>query len=152
ASLLGCSADETASLGFPLETVPLVITEVAQSTLYGGTTADKVEVYCTAAGGCSAYKVCDTTASGASCSALQSALGAQQRAVVSRGTSITTSDQVWLADSAGIELTGTRVGPFDCANGSSQSRADCSIASFGACAAPNLGQSAGTCAPGDFPE
>src|SRR5215510_12309183 len=116
----------------PLDTVPLIITEVAQSTLYGGTTADKVEVFCTNADDCSAYKVCDTTATGSSCSALQAALRAQQRAVVSRGTSITTTDEVWLADSAGVELTGTRVGPFACGSGLSQSRADCSIAAFGA--------------------
>lgn len=43
-----------------LETAALVITEVAQSTDYGGTTTDKVEVYCTTATGCSSFKVCDS--------------------------------------------------------------------------------------------
>ena len=141
--------DEVATARAALETVPLVITEVAQSTLYGGTTADKVEVYCTSAGGCAAYKVCDTNTS---CSATQAALGAHQRAVVSRGTFITTTDEVWLADGAGTELGGTRVGPFNCGSGLSQSRADCSIAAFAACASPTLGASSGTCANGDFPE
>ena len=136
-----------------LETVPLVVTEVAQATAYDGTTGDKIEVFCARAAGCGAFKVCDpTTSGGASCSALQPALGAGQRAVVSRGSSVTTADQVWLGDTAGAELTGTRVGPFACANGESQSRADCSVAAFGPCAAPNLGASSGTCAPGDFPE
>src|SRR5262245_47494854 len=121
ASLAACTGDITGggqerpavSVGAvrsALETVPLIITEVAQSRLYGGSTADKVAVFCTAAGGCASYKVCDTTASGGSCSALQPALGSGQRAVVSRGTSITTSDDVWLADSAGAELANTRVG------------------------------------------
>lgn len=135
------------------ETVPLIITEVAQSTVYGGSTSDKVEVFCTNASGCSGFKVCDPASTGlASCSALQPALGANQRAVVARGTNITTTDQVWLTDSSGTELAGTRVGPFSCANGQSQSRGDCSIVGFGACGAPNLGASSGTCAPGDFPE
>jgi hypothetical protein len=137
----------------PLETVPLIITELAQSTTYDGATGDKVEVFCTSAGGCSAFKVCDpTSGGGSSCSALQSALGAGQRAVVSRGSNVTATDQVWLADNAGAELAGTRVGPFACANGESQSRADCSVAAFAPCAAPNLGVSSGTCAAGDFPE
>ena len=153
--LIGCGArDPDGEPGFSpivaaLETVPLIITEVAQSTAHGGTTADKVEVFCSAAGGCASYKVCDT---GSSCSATQPALGAQQRAVVSRGSSITVTDQVWLADASGAELGGTRVGPFNCGSGLSQGRADCSIASFGACAGPTLGASAGSCAPGDFPE
>src|SRR5262245_17559732 len=135
-----------------LETVPLIITEVAQSTTYGGSTADKVEVFCTSASGCSSFKVCDTSGSGGACSALQTALGSGQRAVVSRGTSITTTDEVWLADSAGAELTGTRVGPFPCASGQSASRIDCSIGAFAACATPNLGSTSGACAAGDFPE
>jgi phosphatidylserine/phosphatidylglycerophosphate/cardiolipin synthase-like enzyme len=140
------------SLQSPLETVPLIVTELAQNTTYGGTTADKVEVYCSSASGCSSFKVCDTAPSGSSCSAVQAALGYGGRAVVSRGTSITTTDEVWLADSSGVELPSTRVGPFNCGSGTSESRADCSIASFGACGTPNLGASAGTCAPGDFPE
>lgn len=130
----------------------LVITEVAQSTTYGGSTADKVEVLCGAASGCAAFKVCDTAPSGAACSALQPALAAGQRAVVSRGTSVTTTDEVWLADSTGAELDGTRVGPFGCANGSSRARLDCSLASFADCAAPSLGASSGACDPNDFPE
>ena len=143
---------DLATVASALETVPLIITEVAQSTSYGGSTADKVEVYCSNAAGCAAYKVCDTAASGGSCSALQPALGAQQRAVISRGTGITTSDQVWLADGTGGELGGTRVGPFNCGSGLGQARADCSIAAFGECSAPGLGASSGTCAAGDFPE
>src|SRR5690349_6087033 len=105
-----------------LETLPLIVTEVAQSAAYGGSTADKVEVLCTSASGCGAFKICDTSGSGSACSAVQTALGSGQRAVVSRGTSITTTDEVWLADSAGTELSGTRVGPFPCASGQSESR------------------------------
>jgi phosphatidylserine/phosphatidylglycerophosphate/cardiolipin synthase-like enzyme len=154
-ALAGCGASrEPGRAGrHKLETVPLVITEVAQGTAHEGTTGDKVEVFCGRVGGCTAFKVCDSAAGGgASCSALQPALGAGLRAVVSRGSSVTTTDEVWLGDTAGIELQGTRTGPFACANGESQSRADCSIAVFGPCGAPNLGASSGTCAPGDFPE
>ena len=73
----GCGAapSAVAEQHAALENVPLIISEVAQSTSYGGTTADKVEVYCTASGGCTGYKVCDTISGGSSCSALQSALG-----------------------------------------------------------------------------
>src|SRR5689334_21328900 len=74
ASLAGCAGarEPGRSLNTQLETVPLVITEVAQGTAYDGTTGDKVEVFCTSAGGCSAFKVCDPTTSGTtSCSALQ---------------------------------------------------------------------------------
>jgi len=46
-----------ATRGQALDAVPLIITEVAQSTAFSGTTADKAEVYCTSAGGCAAYKV-----------------------------------------------------------------------------------------------
>jgi len=157
AALPACAPDDAAlepvaGARRGLETVPLVITEVAQSTAYGGTTADKVEVYCGSASGCAAFKVCDTAASGGSCSATQPALPALQHAVISRGTGITTSDQVWLADGAGVELADTRVGPFNCASGQSQARPDCSEAPFGACAAPELGSSSGTCIGGDFPE
>ena len=155
ALLASCGAplEPSRSVRTKLETLPLVITEMAQATPYDGTTGDKVEVFCTNAGGCSAFKVCDpTTGGGSSCSAVQPALGAGQRAVISRGSNVTTADQVWLADNAGTELAGTRVGPFACGNGESQSRADCSIAVFGACAAPNLGASSGTCTAGDFPE
>jgi phosphatidylserine/phosphatidylglycerophosphate/cardiolipin synthase-like enzyme len=148
----GSSAAPLGSRTSALETVPLIITEVAQSTAYGGATADKVEVFCTSASGCGAYKVCDTSGSGGACSAVQTALGSGQRAVVSRGTSITTTDEVWLADAAGVELAGTRVGPFACAAGASEARMDCSIGAFGSCGAPNLGASSGTCAAGDFPE
>jgi phosphatidylserine/phosphatidylglycerophosphate/cardiolipin synthase-like enzyme len=154
-ALVGCagSREPGRALKNPLESVPLVITEVAQGTAYDGTTGDKVEVFCTSAGGCSAFKVCDpTTSGGASCSALQPALAAGQRAVVSRGNNVTSADPVWLGDTAGAELAATRVGPFACVNGESQSRADCSVALFGPCAAPNLGASSGTCAAGDFPE
>lgn len=128
------------------------MTEVAQSTAFGGVTADKVEVYCAAPTGCIAFKVCDSAAAQSSCSALQPALAAGGRAVVSRGSSITTNDDVFLADASGAELPGTRVGPFACGPGLSQSRADCAAASFSTCAAPTLGASAGACAPGDFAE
>lgn len=130
----------------------LVVTEVAQSTAYAGSTADKVEVFCGAAGGCGAFKVCDSAASGATCSALQGALGAGQRAVVSRGTSITTTDEVWLTDANGSELAGTRVGPFACASGSSEARLDCAAATFGSCGTPALGTSSGACDPATLPE
>jgi len=128
------------------------VTEVAQSTPYAGSTADKVEVLCAAPGGCSAFKVCDTAPGGAACSALQAALGSGQRVVVSRGTSITATDEVWLADASGGELAGTRVGPFACASGNSAARLDCAGAAFASCAAPNLGVSAGACDPADLPE
>ncbi|HET9953050.1 MAG TPA: phospholipase D-like domain-containing protein, partial [Polyangiaceae bacterium] len=141
-----------------LETVSLFITEVAQAapgqsgTTGSASNADRVEVFCSGAAGCSAYKVCDTSVGGTACSALQPALASKQRAVVSRGSNITTSDQVWLADASGLELAGTRVGPFDCGSGSSQTRSDCSIAPFSACGAPNLGSSSGSCSNGSFPE
>jgi phosphatidylserine/phosphatidylglycerophosphate/cardiolipin synthase-like enzyme len=124
----------------------LFISEVAQDASYGGSSADKVEVFCSAANGCDAYKICDSAPSGTSCSALQPALAAGARAVVSRGTSITISDQVWLSDAGGNELSGTRVGPFACAAAQSQARNDCANASFGACAAPSLGAGSGSCA------
>jgi hypothetical protein len=125
----------------------LFISEVGQNASYGGSSADKVEVYCSAAAGCSGYKVCDTAPSGSACSALQSALATGARAVVSRGSSITSSDEVWLTDGAGSELAGTRVGPFACGDAQSQARNDCASASFGACAAPGLGASSGACQP-----
>ncbi len=130
----------------------LFVTEVAQSTAYAGSTADKVELLCGASGGCSAFKVCDTAPGGETCSALQAALGSGQRAVVSRGTSITTTDEVWLADASGNELAATRVGPFACAGGNSQARLDCSAAAFASCATPNLGVSSGACDPAQLPE
>ena len=148
---LACASDddvvglETAEL----ETVPLIITEVAQSTSFAGSTADKVEVFCTGTTVCPAFRVCDT---GTACSALQNALSPNQRVVVSRGTSITTTDFVWLADSASRELSGTRVGPFNCGTGQSKKRQDCSAQIFGACGAPGLGASSGSCIPGQTPE
>lgn len=151
-SACGPSFERSPTHTATLESVPLIVTEVAQSTPFGSSTADKVEVYCANAAGCTAFKVCDSAGSGASCSALQPALASGARSVVSRGSSITTSDQVWLADAAGVELPGTRVGPFGCDSGASQSRADCSIAVFGACGVPTLGASSGSCAAGDFPE
>ena len=135
-----------------LETVAAIVTEVAQSTDFGGAVADKVEVYCTNTNGCPAFRVCDTSPSGSSCSALQPAMTGQQRVVVSRGANITATDQVWLVDSDAVERAGTRVGPFACAAGTSQSRIDCSIGAFGACAAHTLGASVGSCTAGDFPE
>ncbi len=148
----GASPERATPARASLETLPLIVTEVAQATAYAGSTADKVEVFCTSAAGCGAFRVCDSSPSGASCSALQTALAKGQRVVVSRGASITTEDQVWLLDANGNELAGTRVGPFPCLNGQAQSRADCSIAAFAACAAPSLGESSGSCANGDFPE
>jgi phosphatidylserine/phosphatidylglycerophosphate/cardiolipin synthase-like enzyme len=152
--LAGCTGS-TESVGqepvgrsvHPLDSVALVITEVAQSTSYGGSTADKLEVLCTHPSGCAGYKVCDTASGGSACSALQPALGAQQRAVISRGTNITTTDEVWLTDSNGVEISGTRVGPFACTSGLSQARPDCSTAPFSACGTPDLGSTAGACGP-----
>lgn len=132
-----------------LETVSLIITEVAQATDYGATPADKVEVYCTTASGCASFKVCDT---GSSCSAIQPSLGAHARTVVSRGSLITNTDQIWLANSSGAEIPDTRVGPFPCPASQSQSRPDWPIAAFAACAGSGLGESAGQCNAGDFPE
>jgi phosphatidylserine/phosphatidylglycerophosphate/cardiolipin synthase-like enzyme len=159
--LLGCGAESrvlqagdserVGRAASALDSVALIITEVAQSVAYGGSTADKVEVFCTRSSGCAGYKVCDTATAGATCSALLPALGPGQRAVISRGTSITTTDEVWLTDSVGVELTETRVGPFPCANGLSQARPDCSTAPFQACASPHLGTSLGSCGP-DTPE
>jgi phosphatidylserine/phosphatidylglycerophosphate/cardiolipin synthase-like enzyme len=155
-SLCGCGSGaldaEHGALTREALGAPLVVSEVAQATFHAGSTADKVEVFCGSASSCAGFKVCDTAASGAACSALQSALAAGQRAVVSRGTSITTTDEVWLADASGVELPGTRVGPFPCASGNSRARLDCSLAGFGACGAPGLGTSAGACDPEDFPE
>ncbi len=130
----------------------LVITEVAESTDFAGSIADKVEVFCAAATGCPSYRVCDTSAGGSSCSALQSATSANERRVVSRGTSITASDEVWLVDSSGNEIADTRVGPFDCSSGQSRMRLDCSAAGLEACGVPDLGASAGTCEPEKPPE
>jgi phosphatidylserine/phosphatidylglycerophosphate/cardiolipin synthase-like enzyme len=146
-SATGCvHVDSSALNRAALSAATLFITEVAQSTAYAGSTADKVEVFCAAAQGCPVFKVCDTAAGGgASCSAVQAALGAAQRVVVSRGTSITASDAVWLADAHGMELPGTRVGPFACDGGSASARADCEGASFGPCESPGLGAGSGAC-------
>lgn len=152
--VLGCGSNREAvrTASARLETVPAIITEVAQATAYDGSTADKVEIYCASANGCAAFRVCDTSPSGSNCSAVQPAMTGEQRVVVSRGANITITDQVWLADSVSTELVGTRVGPFNCSAGTSQSRFDCSKAPFAACAAPTLGQSVGSCSAGDFPE
>jgi phosphatidylserine/phosphatidylglycerophosphate/cardiolipin synthase-like enzyme len=155
ASAIGCGASREPSRAIkgPLENVPLVITEVAQGTFFDGTTGDKVEVFCTSAAGCPSFKVCDpTSGGGTSCSALHPTLAAGGRIVVSRGNHVTNADPVWLADGAGAEFAGTRVGPFPCVNGESQSRADCSVAVFAHCGAPTLGLGSGSCLPGDFPE
>ena len=124
-----------------------VISEVAQKTTYGGSSSDKVEILCAAAGGCAGYRVCDgTLAFGSkSCSATQSAMAANQRVVVARGSTISTSEYVWLETTAGVYIAGTQVGTFNCANGKSRARKDCSTATFAACATPNLGVSSGTC-------
>jgi phosphatidylserine/phosphatidylglycerophosphate/cardiolipin synthase-like enzyme len=147
----GARGESTSRLAEALGT-SFMISEVAQATSYAGSTADKVEVLCNSVANCGGFKVCDTSPSGSSCSALQPAPSAGQRVVVSRGTSITSSDEVWLTDAAGAEIAGTRVGPFDCASGSSRARLDCSLASFAACAAQSLGSSSGVCDPHDFPE
>jgi len=153
--LVGCGANrpQLSTHASALESTPLVVTEVAQATSYAGSTADKVEVYCASASGCAAYKVCDGTSSGGtSCSAVAPALASHQRAVISRGTGIAVSDEVWLANSAGTELPGTRVGPFNCASGQSKARSDCAMAAFLDCNAPGLGTSSGSCDSGDYPE
>jgi phosphatidylserine/phosphatidylglycerophosphate/cardiolipin synthase-like enzyme len=123
----------------------LVITEVAQSTAYGGNTTDKVEVVCVGEQGCAVFRVCDSTADTGTCSAPQPALGGGERRVVSRGQSVAAADQVWLADDKGQELSGSRVGPFVCDAGTSQARSDCAAASFGPCATPSLGVGQGGC-------
>jgi len=154
-TLFGCGASqpEVSMRTSPLDSLPLVITEVAQATSYAGSSADKVEVYCASESPCGPYKVCDSTASGgSSCSAVAASLGAHERAVISRGTSIASTDQVWLASTAGTELAHTRVGPFACVSGQSQARSDCSQSAFNVCALPNLGASAGDCDTGDFRE
>ena len=46
----GGPLEPSRSVRTKLETIPLVITEVAQATPYDGTTGDKVEVFCTNAG------------------------------------------------------------------------------------------------------
>lgn len=126
---------------------PYVITEVAQRTSYGGSSSDKVEILCVAAGGCTNYRVCDGTVAFGSkaCSADQAPMSSGQRVVVARGTSISTSDYVWIETTAGVYVTGTQVGTFNCANGKSRARLDCETAAFGACATPNLGVSSGVC-------
>lgn len=126
---------------------PYVITEVAQKTTYGGSSADKVEILCVAAGGCSAHRVCDgTLAFGSkSCSANLAAMTQNQRVVVSRSTSISTTEYVWIETTAGVYVPGTQVGTFNCGNGQSRSRKDCDTATFAACGTPNLGASSGTC-------
>ncbi len=152
----GCSAPqsplvETAALR--LEGMPasagLVITEVAQASPYGGTTADKVEVYRDFGDAPAQFRVCDSSESAQTCSAAIAAPEPGQRLVVSRGTSITTKDLVWLADAAGVALEGTKVSPFPCTSGQSSARLDCADATFSACSCPTLGQSSGTCAPAD---
>jgi uncharacterized lipoprotein YddW (UPF0748 family) len=123
-----------------------VITEVAQKTSYGGSTADQVEILCVHPSGCSAYRVCDGPQfASESCSANQAAMTPNQRVVVSRGTSISTSDYVWIEATSGVYVPATQVGTFNCANGKSRSRLDCPSATFGACGTPNLGASSGAC-------
>ena len=126
---------------------PYVITEVAQKTNYGGSTSDKVEILCVAVGGCAAYRECEgTLAFGSrSCSANQAAMTQGQRVVISRGTSIATNEYVWIETTAGVYVTGTQVGTFNCATGASRSRQDCNTATFAVCGTPNLGASSGTC-------
>src|SRR5258706_10671346 len=91
-------ANGVASTHSALVTTPLVITEVAQTAASGGTTSDKVEVFCAVSGGCASYKVCDTSSSGASCSAAPPALRAPPRAGVSRRSSITATDHMSRTD------------------------------------------------------
>jgi hypothetical protein len=68
----GAAREPTRANAGRLETVPLVITEVAQSSAYDGTTSDKVEVFCTHSGGCAAFKVCDATTAGGTSSSTRS--------------------------------------------------------------------------------
>lgn len=124
----------------------LYITEVAQDALFGGVRGDKVEVYCAAAEGCEAFRVCDTVPGGVGgCGKLGGPLGPGQRIVESRGSLIDESDQVWLADAQSEELRDTRVGPFGCSSELSRARPDCPSAPFAACAPHSLGASSGKC-------
>ncbi len=151
AALLGCGpVNEGLGAGLgqlsqQLSGTSFFITEIAQDTLHAGSTSDKVEVYCADSAGCPAFRVCDPTSTGSvSCSALQSALGTGERAVVSRGSSITANayEEIWLEDCSGActEVSGTRVlGPITCPSGESEARWDCASSSFGSCAAAALG-------------
>lgn len=132
-----------------LEANALIITEVAQNALFAESRADKVEVYCSNAQGCASFRVCDT---GSNCSALQPGLPPQAHAVVSRGSAITATDEVWLATEDGSELENTRAGPFPCEAGMSRARTDCSGAAFGACSGPGLAASSGSCEPPETSE
>lgn len=150
-----CSASLAACLAHPepissarsaLSEPSLLISEVAQAASWSGHVVDAVEVYCAAADGCGAFRVCDSSAGGApSCSAPQPALAQGGRVVVTRGNTITNTDVVWLADTTGAELSGTRVTATDCAPGTSHARNDCAAAMWNACSTPGLGLSAGAC-------
>jgi len=162
--LIGCTVETSeedlsvTDLRQALSSSELFVTEIAQKTDYAGSIADKVEVYCTAASGCPAFRLCDPTSTGTiACSAVQGALASGARAVISRGTSITTSsyEQVWIENCSGActEVVGTRVnGPFSCEDGAAIARKDCAASSFGACGAPDLGRgvacSVGACGDG----
>ena len=67
----GAPLEPSRSVRSKLETLPLVITEVAQATPYDGNRpATRSKSFAANAGGCSAFKVCDpTTGGGTSCSA-----------------------------------------------------------------------------------
>jgi len=112
------------------------VTEVAQSTNYGGSTADKCEVYCEVAS--TNVRCCDGTAGGGeSCSAAVS-VGAGQYYVFSRGTQIATTDKVWVKVN-GVVKNGTE-GPFNCTSGNSKLRcSDNDNYSFASCGTPDLG-------------
>jgi phosphatidylserine/phosphatidylglycerophosphate/cardiolipin synthase-like enzyme len=152
--LSGCSGPQSRveATHSALETQSLIITEVVQASPFDGAIADKVEVYCASNKGCEAFRVCDTASTGQTCSSVIPTMASGQRIVVSRGTSITNADYVWLANSTYEPLPGTRVGPFACEAQTSQSRIDCSIGLFGQCGTPNLGLSSGSCRLGDFSE
>lgn len=143
----GASAGPVAATPVAGPSVAYVITEVAQKVNYGGTNDDKVELLCVAAGGCPTYRVCDgTLAFGSkSCSTNRAAMAQGARVVIARGTSISTTDYVWVETTAGVYVTGTQVGTFACSSGQSRSRLDCASATFAACGAPTLGASSGTC-------
>jgi phosphatidylserine/phosphatidylglycerophosphate/cardiolipin synthase-like enzyme len=148
ASLSACVShpEPISSARAALSAPPLLITEVAQAARFDAHVLDAVEVYCAAANGCAAFRVCDRSAGATpSCSAAQPALAHGARVVVTRGNAITNRDVVWLADVNGSELAGTRVTATDCPASTSHARDDCAAATWNACAPPSLGLSSGAC-------
>jgi hypothetical protein len=136
-----------------LETATLIITEVAQSTLYGGSTADKVEIYCASAEAAPRFECAIRRPPGA-----QAALRSKARLQPMPGSwspegpaSPTRTKSGWRMHRAS-SLPNSRVGPFSCSAGAAQAPADCSIAAFSPCGTPNVSTSSGACSAGDVPE